>query len=168
MYVMRGMCPVVVAAVLAGAAACDSPTGSSSPGQPLAFTRLRSEPFSLSYASGLKETQRIVVTDANTWQQVWSSIWRGSSPELPMPQVDFESQIVVVAAMGERLTGGFTILIDSASETAAGMSIRIRSISPGAGCGTTQALTQPVDVARVSRHGGAVTFDERTETRQCR
>jgi len=168
MYVMRVMCPIALATLMTGAAACDSPTGSSSPGQPFAFTRLRSEPFSLSYASGLKDMQRIVVRDANTWQQVWSSIWRGSSPEPPIPQVDFASAIVVVAAMGERLTGGFTILIDSASETTAGLSIRIRSISPGAGCVTTQALTQPVDVARMPRRTGAVTFDERTDTQECR
>ncbi len=168
MYVMRAMFPVALAAAMAGAAACDAPGGPSAPIQPLAITRLRSERFSLTYASGLSTQQRLVVGDSGTWQQVWASIWRRLSPEPPLPQVDFGSEIVVVAAMGERLTGGFTILIDSASETTVGMSIRIRSISPGAGCATTQALTQPVDVARVPRRGGAVAFDERTETQECR
>jgi hypothetical protein len=165
---MRAMFPIVLAAVTAGTAACDSPTGSSAPIQPLAITRLRSEPVSLTYASGLSTRQRLVVSDSGTWQQVWTSIWRRVSPEPPLPQVDFGSEIVVVAAMGERSTGGFTILIDSASETTAGISIRIRSTSPGAGCGTTQALTQPVDVARVPWRGGAVTFDELMETQECR
>lgn len=165
---MRASRRIVIAALIAGASACGSPTGSSSPDQPLAITRLRSEPFSLAYASGLRELQRLVVPDASTWQQVWSSIWSGTSPEPPIPQVDFGREIVVVAAMGERPTGGFTILIDSASETASGISIRIRSISPGSGCVTTQALTQPVDIARVPRRDGSVTFDERLETQECR
>jgi hypothetical protein len=168
MYVMRASCRIVIAALTAGVAACGSPTGSSSPGEPLGITRLRVEPFSLTYASGLRERQRLVVRDASAWQQAWSSIWRGTSPEPPIPQVDFGREIVVVAAMGERLTGGFTILIDSALEGTSGVSIRIRSISPGSGCGTTQALTQPVDIARVPRRDGSVTFDERLETQECR
>jgi hypothetical protein len=168
MYVMRASCRIVIAALTAGAAACGSPTGSSSPGEALGITRLRVEPFSLTYASGLRERQRLVVRDASAWQQAWSSIWRGTSPEPPIPQVDFGREIVVVAAMGERLTGGFTILIDSALEGTSGVSIRIRSISPGSGCGTTQALTQPVDIARVPRRDGSVTFDERLETQECR
>ena len=168
MYVMRASCRIVIAALTAGAAACGSPTGSSSPGEPLGITRLRVEPFSLTYASGLRERQRLVVRDASAWQQAWSSIWRGTSPESPIPQVDFGREIVVVAAMGERLTGGFTILIDSALEGTSGVSIRIRSISPGSGCATTQALTQPVDIARVPRRDGSVTFDERLETQECR
>lgn len=168
MYVMRASCRIVIAALTAGASACGSPTGSSLPGQPLGITRLRVEPFSLTYASGLREPQRLVVRDASTWPQAWSSIWRGTSPEPPIPQVDFGREIVVVAAMGERLTGGFTILIDSALEGTSGISIRIRSISPGSGCATTQALTQPVDIARVPRRDGPVTFDERLETQECR
>jgi len=168
MYVMRASCRIVIAVLTAGASACGSPTGSSSPGQPLGITRLRVEPFSLTYASGLREPRRLVVRDASTWQQAWSSIWQRTSPEPPIPQVDFGREIVVVAAMGERLTGGFTILIDSALEGTSGVLIRIRSISPGLGCGTTLALTQPVDIARVPRRDGSVTFDERLETRECR
>jgi hypothetical protein len=159
---------IVIAVLIAGASACSSSTGPSAPGSALALTRLRSDPFSLTYASGLREPQRLVVRDATAWQQLWTSVWRGVLPEPSRPQVDFGREMVVLAAMGERPTGGFTILIDSASEGTSGISIRIRSISPGSGCGTTQALTQPVDIARMPRRDGSVTFDERLETQECR
>jgi hypothetical protein len=166
--VTHALARMSIAALMVGSEACSSPAGPDGPAQSLPITRLRPEPLSLSYASGLRESQRLVVRDATAWQQVWASVWRGASPEPPLPQVDFGHEMVVVAALGERPTGGFTILIDSALEGSPGVSIRIRSISPGSGCVTTQALTQPVDIARVPRRDGPVTFDEQPETQECR
>lgn len=152
-----------------GSLACGSAPGTPSEADvPITVTRLRPEPASFTYSSGLKEPRRIVVRDQAAWRDIWTSIWRGHSPEPPLPEIDFGREMVVVAALGERPTGGYSIFIDSASEGPAGVTIRIRSVSPGAGCVTTQALTQPVDIARLPRRDGALAFVERVETQECR
>jgi hypothetical protein len=57
--------------------------------------------------------------------------------------------------------------VDGATASAAGLTVRIRSVAPGPRCGTAAALTEPVDIARVTRHDGPVTFVERAETQDC-
>jgi len=91
----------------------------------------------------------------------------GSVPTIPV--VDFSREMLVVVALGSHSSGGYGILIDGASEAASGnVSIAVRSISPGAGCGVTAAFTQPVDIARMPRRDGAVSFAERSEVTDCR
>jgi hypothetical protein len=141
-----------------------SPAAPGQPGEPLSIVRLGTDAASFTYYSGLKETQRVIVRDRATWQAVWSSIWKMQSPEPPLPDIDFTREMVVVAALGERPTGGYGIFVDAASEGPSGVTVRVRSISPSGACMTTQALTQPVDIARMPRRSGPVAFEERAET----
>ena len=144
--------------------------GATNPSEDVALpmTRLRADPASFTYSSGLADSRRTVVRDATAWQEIWTAIWRNHSPEPALPAVDFSREMIVVAALGTRPTGGYSIFLDSASEGAAGVAIQVRSVSPGSGCAVTLALTQPVDVARLPRRTGAVTFVEKHETVVCR
>ena len=73
----------------------------------------------------------------------------------------------MVVALGARSTGGYGILVDGANETEnAGTAVTIRSISPK-NCIVTLAFTQPVDIARLPRRDGSVSFIERSEVHVC-
>jgi hypothetical protein len=161
-------CPYFL--VLVGAAlgaACSASIVPGEPGRAVPLVRLRAEPYSFTYYSGLDQPERIVVRDEAAWREIWAAIWRQASPEPPLPEVDFSQDMLVVVALGERLTGGFGILADSAFATEDELVIRVRTIAPGARCGTTQALTQPVDVARVPRAELAVRFRDQPEVHEC-
>ena len=150
------------------AAACASPEQSTlPPGSSIPIVRLRAEPYSFEFNSGLNTPARIVVRDASTWQSLWTQIYQGRSPVPPLPAIDFSSDMLVVAALGSRSSGGYMILIDGASGEGSNVIVAVRSISPGQGCGVTGALTQPVDIARLPRRDGDVRFLERAEVRKC-
>ena len=159
---------VVFTAVIA---ACTHPEASLSvlvPGDPLPIVRLRAEPYSFSYNSGLDQPGRIVVRDHSSWQALWAQIYRGYAPVPPVPAVDFSRDMLVVVALGLRSSGGYSILVDTANEARdSGLVVTVRSISPGPKCGVTAALTQPVDIARVPRRDGEVSFLERSEVHTC-
>lgn len=133
----------------------------------LPVDRLRAGPSSFTYNSGLAERERLVVRDRAAWQDLWRRIWSGRSPVPPAPDIDFTRDMVVVVALGERPTGGHGILVDSAQQRSNGLTVVVRTIAPGRGCMLTQALTQPVDIARLPRHDGPVEFEDRAETRDC-
>ena len=80
--------------------------------------------------------------------------------------------IAVVLSVGCGATNpsedGYSMFLDSASEGAAGVAIQVRSVLPGSGCAVTLAQTQLVDVARLPRRTGAVTFVKKHETLVCR
>lgn len=137
-------------------------------GPQVTVTHLRSDGLPLTYYSGLTVAQRTVVRDAATWQATWRAIWDRTLPAPALPTIDFTREMVVVAALGERNTGGYAIGIDSAATADSGVVVWVHSTSPGASCGLTQALTQPVDVARLPLLPGPVTFRERAQTVDCR
>ncbi len=151
--------------------ACSGSDMSSPPGEPGAevpIIRLRAEPYSFAFNSGLDKPARIVVRDALIWQAVWTQIYRGTFPVPPPPTIDFSREMVVVAALGARSTGGYSILITGANETDDnGVNVAVRSSSPGNTCGVTEAFTQPVDIARMPIRTGKVVFTERSEVFQC-
>ena len=151
-----------------GALSCGGQSVAPDPAKgPVPVVRLRAEPHSFTFYSGLTDRQRLVVRDAVTWTQVWDRIWHGRSPVPELPQIDFAGEMVVVAALGQRPTGGYDILVDSAEANQEGLTVRVRTISPGRTCMVTQALTQPVDIARLPRTEGAVRFEDRAEARVC-
>lgn len=138
------------------------------PGKTITVVRLRSEPYSFAYYSGLSVSDRIVVRDTETWQTVWNKVWQNVVDAPPLPTVDFSSEMILVAALGTRNSGGYGILIDGATEAADdGIDVIVRSISPGTSCARTAALTQPVDIARLPRRGGKIEFTERAEVTSC-
>lgn len=148
-------------------AACSSPNAPDAAQQPLTVTRLRQGAVSFSYNSGVTDSQRLVIRDQATWQQTWDAIHRFMFPAPALPQVDFAREMVIVAALGQKPTGGYSIFIDGATETANGVTVNVRAVSPGNGCAVTLALTQPVDIARVTRREGNVAFAETNATLNC-
>ena len=133
----------------------------------LPVTRLRTEPFSFSYSSGYHDSARVVVRDAVEWRAAWTRIHGNQGEPQPLPAVDFSAELLIVAAMGTRSSGGYSILVDSAYRRDDGAEVVVRRLSPGQNCGVTAALTQPVDIARISAVPGTVTFRERVEIQGC-
>lgn len=159
---------VVVILVLAVTTGCGGTDITEPPGTSVPLIRLRSDPFSFTYNSGMDDTEQIVVRDPLMWRAVWNQIYLRQFPVPPLPSVDFSQEMLVVAALGNRSTGGYSILLDSASETTShGISVFVESTAPGQGCVVTEAFTQPVDIARLPLRNGPVSFVERDRVLNC-
>jgi protease stability complex PrcB-like protein len=152
---------------LAFSAGCSASDITQPVGTPVPMVRLRADPYSFAFYSGLDKPARLVVRDAVTWQQVWQQIFLRESPVPSVPEIDFSREMIVVAALGSHSTGGYGILFDGASETADGISVRVNSTSPGPHCAVTGAFTQPVDVARLPLRTTKVTFVEQSHVSSC-
>jgi hypothetical protein len=112
------------------------------------------------HTSGIETRERIVVTDSAAWASLWTRIMGSHSPRPPLPRVDFTREMIVVASMGTRSSGGFSIVFDSAYSRSDTLFLRVTERSPGPTCGTTAALTAPVALARLSRTSLPIGFAE--------
>lgn len=138
------------------------------PGTSIPVTRFRSDSLPFAFNSGVDEPERLVVRDAAAWNSLWTRIHARQSPVPPLPSVDFTKEMVVFAALGTQPSGGYSVLIDSATEAGDGnINVTVRAGSPGPACGTTSALTEPVDLARLARRDAKVQFVERRWTVAC-
>ena len=114
--------------------------------------------------TGIGESRRLVIRDANAWAQFWSELAVGEQPS-----VDFNHDVVVAVAAGQRPTGGYEIAIDRVTQSDGQLTVEVVERTPGPNCMTTASLTQPVDVVVVpAADAKSLSFLERKEIRGCR
>jgi len=118
--------------------------------RPLDAAPVRSgDPRPFAYYSGFRDPTTLVVPDAATWERVWQRLHAHQSPVPPLPSLDFRQVRVLVAALGERPSGGFAIRIQEVVRHRDHLEVKLAVTVPGPTCVVTMALTQPVDLARI-------------------
>jgi hypothetical protein len=75
--------------------------------------------------------------------------------------------MVIVAAMGGRPTGGYTISVEGVCTSGGALYVDVLERSPGLGCFSTQVMTAPVTAARVGAQTEPVHFVTRQESDPC-
>lgn len=114
---------------------------SSEAGQALAFESLLAGSQS---SSGADEA--FVVRDALTWDTLYAEIAGDSGP---VPDVDFKKELVV-GIIRQHTTGGYAVKITRVAYGDQGLTVTAQVTTPGPGCATTDALTQPHHFVRVT------------------
>jgi hypothetical protein len=118
--------------------------------------------------SGFTEPAQLVIGDVTAWTSAWDRLHATHTPQPGLPPVDFETQRVVLVALGTRANGGYSIEIDSIVTFQEGSAVFVTATQPGSNCFTTQALTQPVHAVLVAPiPPQPVTFQHRTVTQNC-
>ena len=118
------------------------------------------------YSSGFTEPARLLIDNQSAWNAAWAQLNAGAS-QRPLPAIDFSRYSVFIAAFGTRNTGGYDINVSRLANASHYLYVEITSTSPGATCGTTQALTQPVDIIRVAKPHAPLAYVERTLVHEC-
>ena len=92
------------------------------PGTPLDADNLdvrreqAAQPFAV--YSGFSDSARVAVRTQSQWNEIWARVAGNATPPPEAPEIDFATEMVIVAAMGTRPTGGFAIRIDRVARRA--------------------------------------------------
>ena len=129
--------------------------------------RFRSEPAGYTAYSGIDDSMRVVIADTLHWRLYWHRVHARVLPLPPLPSVDFARDMVILAALGSRRSGGYGIRVDSAYDAGEFVEVVVWRSSPGSGCLVTAALSQPVDVVRIPARRVPVRFRERATNEPC-
>lgn len=108
-----------------------------------------------------------VIRTSEEWASAWAELAASHDPIPAPPTVDFAAEMLLVATMGERPTGGFLVALERAAVVDGTLHAYVVETSPGATCVTTQGLTCPADVVRVARRDGPVAPATRTAVHEC-
>ena len=166
--------PAIIVAVIAVSFACEGqesptrPEGLPSNAVPVDFEPL-GEGLGLGFMTlgGPREPARLVIRQQEEWAEFWSGIGGPRVLAAAAPSVDFDSKMVVVAAMGQRPTGGYGVAVEGVYDSSGELYVEVLEWSPTVGCFTTQAFTAPVAIVVVSARDGPVHFMERKESKDC-
>jgi hypothetical protein len=162
---------VVCVTTMAGAGACRSEsTGSSDPdagARHAVFVPAEDVTLARQFYSGIDARERLVVQSAAEWSSLWERIHGRQAPVPPIVQPDFNTEVVLVATMGEKPSGGYTITIDSITRHERGSIVYVTEKSPSQSCFTPAVITQAVHAIRAPRTDGTTWWRERTAVETC-
>ena len=117
--------------------------------------------------TGISGARLDVISDSTTWVQTWNQVYGPVSPLPPAPAVDFSQQSVVLAALGGRPTGGYSITVDSIAHSDTQDVIFVTDTSPGSNCVVPTVLTAPAEAVRTSWPVTAAEWRTRSATHDC-
>jgi hypothetical protein len=111
------------------------------------------------------------LSDESEWCSLWDRIYSIDSPKPPCDTslIDFRTEVALVAAIGGRPDGCFSVKItcvhrDSVSNS---LTVYVTESTPGANCLCTASLVNPIDVVKVSDPVGFATFIQQTAPASC-
>ena len=129
--------------------------------QKLVVERLRSGP----QAPELTDSARIVVRDGRTWNRYRDAVIRRGESGY---EIDFESRMAVIVALGRQPNTCCTVRVDSAVATAAEVAVFVTRSRLGAGCVVAEVITYPFAAVRLPLRSLAVRFVEQEVVTNCR
>lgn len=113
------------------------------------------------------DVSRAAITTPKEWVDFWVRCYRpGRGPS--RPDVNFETDMVLVATMGPRDTGGYSIAFERIEHGDGVLVAHVVETSPGPDCVVSQSLTAPATAILVHQPGVDVDFVERKAVNDCR
>jgi len=117
---------------------------------------IKLRPLAKGSFTAMHEARQEVVKDPKRWKAIWTE--HAGKSTSPVPDVDFSKEYVIVASMGQRPTGGYSIRIIKAEVTADKLKIYIQKKSPQKGSMTIQVLTAPFEFVAIPKSDLPVVF----------
>lgn len=106
-----------------------------------------------------RDSVRLVVEDSVTWKRVWRQAASTQSSPPPRPEVDFDSEILLVVGAG-RMAPGDQIRVDSVGVRGGFFVVVVRLTTE---CRPLAADVYPLEIVRAPRTGKPVAFAERRD-----
>jgi hypothetical protein len=146
--------------LLAVLACSGSPTAPSGPAVSIATV------VAASY-SGIQPGRDEVIRDGIDWNRAWEEIHAHQSPRPALPAVDFGQEMLLLASLGARNNGCYSVTVVAVEEDGSRLRAVVEEATPSAGCACTEAVTRPVHVVRLARRSEPVDFVHRQTPMRC-
>lgn len=152
--------PAVLASALVAACSADPQLG---PAQSVPFE----EVFSRVAPTGIQTPAYKLIMDEGAWESTWAAIHSNYAPgQVPhVPVIDFDSKILVFAALGWRGAQGFFFRIEEVRASRGVLHVTVAERYPF--CGTLPAESAPVHVVSIPRVAMRAEFTLITQSPVC-
>lgn len=118
----------------------------SEPRRPVPFETLEKGHY-----SGLTDRAAVLVTDAQSWAELWRRHVSPRVPAPPPPEIDFDAHSVIAVSLGEKSSGGYAVEVVGVERAGDRLVLSVRVRSPAPGAAVTAALSQPYHLVRIPR-----------------
>jgi hypothetical protein len=118
--------------------------------------------------SGSLQEAFMAVHSQTEWNALWQTLFPTHvEPHGEAPYVDFSRFTMLVAALGARPGGGYSVVIQHARDDGATVRISVLEVRPGKGCAETALVTYPISIVLIPRTDRPVHFERDVEDFNC-
>ncbi len=105
------------------------------------------------------EAQYVIHT-REVWEELWPTLQAHHAHDLSkLPEIDFDTEMVIAAFMGSCNTGGYSIRVDQVLENTERLKVIVRKRTPPPWGLVTQAFTCPIHLVKLPRSDKPVCFE---------
>jgi len=108
-----------------------------------------------------------IIRDSVALVALWTIQNLGFAGVAEIPVIDFNQDMILALFLGSRISGGFTIKVESIEELSTQMIINILESVPGTGCPVTLGFTQPFQIVKIPKTDKTIVFQIRSATFNC-
>ena len=118
--------------------------------------------------SGIKEPLQKVITTNEEWEELWKKHVSVIVPQPPVPEVDFENNVLAALFAGEKMKSGYQIRLKEVVPQGKDVIVRYKMVEPPQNSFTLTVLTQPFIFIKIPKPEGTVQMTEQqaTETKK--
>ncbi|MCX7877953.1 MAG: protease complex subunit PrcB family protein [Ignavibacteria bacterium] len=120
-----------------------------------------------SFYSSITEKQEVIVRDQKSYIELMNKAYEYLDQKPNVPEVDFGKYIVIGVFMGAKPSGGHAITVKDVIRSSGNLTVYINEIYPGKNCGTTDAITYPFEIIKVSVNESSFKFKTKKITKDC-
>jgi hypothetical protein len=147
---MRITLALLLLFAFAGCGGDSSPTGTDGP---VGFTEVFRDK-----ASGRGTRGAEVISRQDRWGEVWNELMSTRSPKPPLPPVNFDTSILILAALGETPDSCRDVRIDQVNRSAGVLEVTISDVRSPPSCSCPPVVIQPVHVVAVPRAASGANY----------
>lgn len=117
--------------------------------------------------SGYLDKKRIAVKNKQDFEKLWENLYINFSEKPPLPDVDFNKNIIIGVFFGEYTNGGGAISVKSVEEYNTMIMVKVEEITPGYNCVTTDVMTQPYQIIQIPKVSLPINYTTENTIRNC-
>ena len=117
--------------------------------------------------SGFTDEKMIVIDNNDDYQKAMAIVYYNLDQMPVVPDVDFNKYTVILAAMGTKNNGGYTIGIDNITKSKSIVTVNLTETSPGKNCVLTDMVSSPYQVIKVKKIKKEIKFNISRNTKDC-
>jgi hypothetical protein len=97
---------------------------------------------------GNEQPQAITISDEKTWQDFWHKLHGNINPMPPLPDINFNDEMVLAILDAPRSTPAMSFAVESLSKTKTELIVNVIREEPGKSCMMAQVVSEPYIILR--------------------
>ncbi|MBZ0204094.1 MAG: protease complex subunit PrcB family protein [Ignavibacteria bacterium] len=117
--------------------------------------------------SSIDINKEVIINSYNDYMDLMKEVYAFQDQIPVAPEVDFKKNTIIGVFLGPRTTGGYSVNVESITESSDILNVNIVETAPGKNCVTTEAITKPFELVKIPKTDKMAVFKYKKVTNDC-